>query len=209
VTTNVVNRRVIYTQALASGGSPPTTWNPADKSAGITLSNANLTAAQNTSGANNVRAIASHSTGLYYFEAHMDVRTAQLLVGISNSTASLTAFSGNDNNAIAVNSDGQVWLNGANPTGSPVASFLTGDTVSVSVDMGNHKIWFRTNAGGWNNDILANQNPATNTGGISFSTMAAGPWFPVLSLATLNDAGTANFGATSYAQSVPSGFGNW
>lgn len=35
----------------------------------------------------------------------------------------------------------------------------------LAIDGVNGKLWMRVYAGNWNNDMLANQNPATNTGG--------------------------------------------
>lgn len=202
-------RRFLAPYGKAAAGAA-TTWDPANTNAAITLSNGNLTATQNTAGGFRAyRALASHTTGKYYFEIHADTASANYFSGIGNASASLADFPGDNNNSISIGSDGKVWLNGTNPTGSPVLAWTTGDTLSVAVDMGNTKIWFRTNGSGWNNDVIGNQNPATNTGGISFSTMAAGPWFPMDASGVLNDAFTANFGGTAYAQSTPAGYGNW
>jgi hypothetical protein len=64
-----------YNISIVSGGGSTTTWNPSDKDPGITLSNGNLTATSSTTLANcsvsgycSVRAIASHSTGKFYYE---------------------------------------------------------------------------------------------------------------------------------------------
>src|SRR3979490_3381139 len=53
----------------AAGGAT-TTWNPLDKSANFTLWNGKLTVPDAVGGGvfNSLRAIASHSTGKYYFE---------------------------------------------------------------------------------------------------------------------------------------------
>ncbi len=187
-----------------------TTWNPSDKNANITLSNGNLTATNTFVVAfQSLRAVAAHSIGKYYFESHIDAMTATTVYGIGNATASLSNFTGSDLNSIGWNPNGgDIYLNGSN-FGPNIQGAVTGDTVSIAVDMGNTKIWFRTNGGNWNNDVIGNQNPATNTGGINFSTMNAGPWLPMGTFTANGNANTADFGATAYAQSVPSGFGNW
>jgi hypothetical protein len=88
-------------------------------------------------------------------------------------------------------------------------AFANGNVVCVAVDLTAKKIWWRTNGGTWNNDILSNQNPATGAGGFSFSTLNAGPYFPAIGLNNATEIDAANFGATAYAQPAPSGFGNW
>lgn len=197
----------------AAGGGGTTTWNPSDKSVNITLSNGNLTASDGASGFNGVRGIASHSTGLYYYEIVVSAsgNTGLDLLGIGNASASLVDFTGDNNNSIGYGGDGKIWLNGGNPTGSPIQSYVVGDIIGVATDMTHIKMWFKniTQVSGWNNDVIGNQNPATNTGGISFSTMAAGPWFPQASLEGATSVMTANFGATAYTGTAPSGFGNW
>jgi hypothetical protein len=158
-----------------------------------------------------IRALSSHSTGLYYYEVTPNVisGTGAWIIGIGNATASVSNFVGNDANSIGVTAAGTIWFNSANPVPpSPVAPYTVGNTVGVAVDLTNKKIWFRTNAGNWNNDVIANQNPVGNVGGAGFST-STGPWFPMWNGGAVNDQVTASFGATTYAQPVPSGFGNW
>lgn len=191
---------------------PTTTWNPGAKGGNITLSNGNLTITSTTTSFGAVRGIASHSTGFYYYEVVVSASTniGLIIFGIGNASTNLNSFAGSDNNSIGYGGDGKIWLNGANPVAA-IQTHAVGDTVAVATDETHTKMWFKnvTTASGWNNDILANQNPATNTGGISFSTMAAGPWFPAASIDTSGDVLTANFGATAYSQTPPSGFGNW
>jgi hypothetical protein len=61
----------------------------------------------------------------------------------------------------------------------------------------------RVDAGNWNN------SRTTGAGGISISSLNAGPYFAAISQHNTTEVITANFGATAYAQSVPAGFGNW
>lgn len=195
-----------YKNAVVAAAT--TTWNPADKNAGITLSNGNLTATNPaTSTFISARAIASHSTGKYYYELHSDVQNTFNFPGVGNATGPLSNFAGSDANSVGWVANGNVFINNVAVTG--IQTFVQGDTCCIAVDLGNSKIWFRTNGGNWNNDVIANQNPATNTGGISISGLAAGPYFPMLTQHDPLDKNTANFGATAYAQTAPSGFGNW
>jgi hypothetical protein len=76
-------------------------------------------------------------------------------------------------------------------------------TIGVALDITNSKIYFidLTNNGQWNDSATA--NPATNTGGTTVSV--TGALFPVLTVWSLSSA-TANFGASAFVGTVPSGF---
>jgi hypothetical protein len=198
-----------------AASAPPatTTWNPADKGADITLTNGNLTATDNNVPAGNfmsVRAIASHSSGKFYYETTTTtVGGTSALPGMGNSTASLTAFLGADANAVSFWPSGTVDIN--NTIVTTIQTWATGDTVGIAVDLTAQLIWFQTThlgvAGNWNNSGTA--NPATGVGGVSISTMAAGPYFPMVMVHDTTCSHAANFGATAYTQTPPSGFGNW
>jgi len=196
--------------AAAVGGST-NTWNPADTYAPYTtFSSGNLTLTKNTgSFFAGTRAVGSASTGKYYWEVHMDVLVGQIGLGIANAAANLPGYAGNDNNEIGWSvgpaGGGNIFFN--NAFKGTVSSAVTGDTCCVAWDGGNKKIWFRTNGGNWNNS--GSDNPATNTGGTDISTLNAGPYFAGIVMETLNDAATANFGATAFAQTMPSGFTRW
>lgn len=195
--------------AGGGGGSPTTTWNPSDKNANLTLSNGNLTATATAGGFTSLRAIASDSSGKRYYEAQLtgSINANNTTIGAGNSSATLASFVGNDANAVGFAGSGTAFINSAGTGG--LQTFTYGDTVCVAFDIGAQKIWFRTNGGNWNNDVIANQNPATGAGGLSTATMAAGPYFPMAGTDSAGDAWTANFGGSAYAQAVPSGFVNW
>lgn len=98
------------------------------------------------------------------------------------------------------------------------AQFYTdGDNVGVAIDFDAHLMWVRVNGGGWNNDILANQNPATGTGGFDYSSFLSGTVYPGYSVywSDNNNGGNqANgpsscvgiFAAGSFVYTPPSGF---
>lgn len=197
----------VVTETIATATN---TWNNADKSANIGLSGlSNLTLTDNAGAYANVRATNSASSGKKYWELHVDAApsTTGLVIGIANAAASLTQFVGNDTNGMGWAGDGRVILSGAVVT--TIQGYVASNTLCFSYNIDISKIWFRTNGGNWNNDVIGNQNPATNTGGISTAGMAAGPYFAIGEGLNINDAFTANFGATAYAQTPPSGFGNW
>lgn len=197
--------------------SSTTTWNPSDKDPGITLSGGNLVATSSTTLANctvsgycAVRSIASHVTsGKFYYEvttANQGAAPFDNCLGIANSAKNLGVnLRTGAADAASICDNGTVTIPGG---GGTAASFVSGNVVSVAVDLGNSKIWFRVNNGNWDN--VPGDDPATNTGGFTISTLNAGPYFAIVQGS--NDANTgftANFGGSSYAQSVPSGFGNW
>jgi hypothetical protein len=86
-----------------------------------------------------------------------------------------------------------------------IQTAVAGNIGCVAYDIGNGTIWFRTNGGNWNNS--GTSNPATNTGGISL--LFGSSVYPAAALYDATDQITVNFGATAYAFTPPTGFGNW
>jgi hypothetical protein len=196
------------------GGGGGVTWNTADKTGTITLSGSNLTATLNSSSIGVVRGSTSHTSGKYYFEATVGTASSTPFwqIGLATATKSLTpTYLGDDTNGLGFSASGADYYNAGNQ--SSWVSAAPGDVICLAVDFTNAKVWARLNGGNWLNDVIGNQNPATNTGGITgltgWGTFMAGPLFPAWSGNTSGDAATANFGGTSYAQTPPSGFGNW
>jgi hypothetical protein len=166
-----------------------TTWNPSDKNAFITLSGGNLVASSNTGGDAGARSIASASTGKKYWE-----NTATALVstggdyslgGIANSTWNLTFM-------------------GASGSSGRVGNVSAGQTLCCAVDIDARKFWYRVNGGSWG----PSGDPAAGTGGTDVSGVT-GALFAAVFMKAIGDSFTANFGATAYSQTPPSGFGNW
>ena len=185
-----------------------TTWNPSDKNAAITLSNGNLT----YSGANNadagVRSIASRSSGKYYWELTLDAfqNGVAIFAGIASASWGLDHMSSSAQ-SIGWRDNGKVQQDGSDL--ATIESWSGGTVLGFALDLDNAKIWFRKDGGNWNND--AGANPATNTNGIAVSGLtgavyAGGDVGLVGGGATTTI--TANFGATAFAQTAPSGFGN-
>lgn len=190
-----------------------TSWDSSTKGTNLTLSNGNLTITGTAASYATVRAFASASSGKKYWEMTLTTRvTAQASItagGFGVSTASTSNFLGSNtvaNASIGWAGDGKIYKNSF--VLSTIQTYTSGDTLCFALDLDNGKIWFRTNGGNWNNSVT--DNPATNTGGQTISGMAAGAIFPMAASGNGNgDVMTANFGASAYAQSVPSGFGNW
>ena len=107
-------------------------------------------------------------------------------------------FPGNDNQSAGFNSIGEYWYGGSvQTTGLP--EWASGDTIDVSVDLVNDKVWVRVNGGSWNNTSI--NGPETNTGGLGiFSGLTS--FYPVLCPGyegTMTIQNTSTYG-------VPSGF---
>ena len=92
---------------------------------------------------------------------------------------------------------------------SSKAGFASGNTLCTAWDFGAMKFWGRVGSGNWNNDIIANQDPANGIGGVSFSSLSTLSVAAALGTNIQNDAATFNMGATAFAQTMPSGFISW
>ena len=100
--------------------------------------------------------------------------------------------------------DGALYRN-ASASGLPNFGLRSaGNVIGMAVDLTARLIWFRVApAGNWNTN--ASYNPATGIGGVDISAIA-GALFPLYSPYTLNDAMTANSGASAFSGAVPAGF---
>jgi hypothetical protein len=208
-----VRRSLLNPSPAVVVAAATTTWNPSDKNAALTLSNGNLTVTDGTGSAHhNMRAIASRSSGKYYFEIFANTQNfaSFTFMGCGNSTESLSTQPGVGSNAVVARGNGQIDFNGSS-IGAWDGIGLTGQTAGIAIDLTAQKIWAWVDATSrWNSDNATNQNPATGAGGYSFAGIASGPYFPFFGMWQLSDQFTANFGATAYAiGSAPSGFGNW
>lgn len=138
-----------------------TTWNPADKGAKITLSNANRTAANlegwNGQGVRSTTSIPVNS-GLWYFEFDDVVLSSGDSIGLFAGTWSLGDKSGDWGYGLTLDENGATY--GYNAIGSPV-----GHNVGIAVDMstagGSRRCWVRYDGGAWANggDPVAGTNP--------------------------------------------------
>jgi hypothetical protein len=200
-----------------AGGAQSSTWNPADTAgAGTTLSNANKTFAPNTSsGTQGARATTSKSTGKLVFEitigASGGVGSSQSGYGLSNAGASfgsLFVASG----CVIVLQNGNYNYNNTGNQASMLANATNGATIMFAVDMDNHLWWATTSAnpGQWNTATTGSANPATNTGGLTWSGLNAA-LFPVgfVSSGTGTDASYTINTVAPFVNAVPSGFAAW
>ena len=187
------------------GGTPTptaTTWNPADL-ANFALSEGNLRAANTVHGDFSVRATSSHTTGKWYWE--FKPNTADMIVGFGTADHAVSGEAYSDNHTAVIYmvvGTGWAWSNNgwASFDSNTVALAAWG---GLAIDLDAGKWWLRRPAG-WVGD------PVAGTGGFSIANLAGIPVFPMLSTQVVNDGDvTANFGATAFAYTTPTGFTGW
>ena len=168
----------------------PSRWNPADKDTTVALSNNNFTATR-SSGSNGtdgtVRATLPQSSGLWTFKVTFTTKsgTATTGIGVANANQPLTgSYLGKTFDGVGWWDDGAVIINDTTVTN--VESYTSGDDGYIAVDLTAKKIWFKKNSGNWNNSGTA--DPVAGTGGISLSTLNAGPFYPMLNMENLTTA---------------------
>lgn len=192
-------------QVIAARQPPPgVTLNPSDKGSGITLSGGNLVASGVAT--NVVRATASLATGKAYFEVTINSGAGgnALGVGIANSGMSLTTGLGLDssNDSLSWYDTDAVYFDNSSIGSAEIMN--NGNTLGIAIDFGAQEFWgcnVSTAPSNWNGS--SSHSPG-GSGGLSFGA-SSGPWFPALGFRNTGQI-TANFGASSFAGSVPSGF---
>jgi hypothetical protein len=196
----------------APGGAPAPTpspapsgpaWNPADKSAAVTLAGFDLIAQGHSgSGQQGVRGTASHTAGKWYYE--FTGVTGEVGCGFANASHNLDELPGlTGTNAVLWYSHGLGWsiynggwLNFDSPE-------PTGSVCALAIDMAAGTCWKR-NPAGWNGD------PAAGTGGYAIPGLcASGPLFPLFNSYNGDGSEAANFGGSAFAYAVPGGFTAW
>ena len=188
---------------LGRGGA--TTWNPADKTSGVILSNLNLRAGfVNTGQIETVRSIASNASGKAYFEITPTNSgfggAGTTAIGFASSAHLLKDVLGNDAYSIGWLSNGQIVVGGG-PYEIDTGEWFAGLALGIAVDFGAKRVWFFHPGSDWN----ANSgDPAANIGGIPYPTTGA------MFAAAMNISGDtidANFGGAPFTFPVPAGFG--
>lgn len=193
-----------------------TTWDPLKKSTSITLSNGNNTAIANTNGnvPNGVKTV-HPITAKSYFETEMVSKSTEVYaaVGVGSLAWSPdTDYIGSGSNV----NIGMLTTNGnANFNGSLLWSMTgpaAGRRIATAIDPVGKLYWARieTSAGvygNWNNSGTA--NPATGTGGNSFSTLT-GPLFAACCcpgiVSTVADSWILHSASSDWTGTAPSGF---
>lgn len=204
-----------FFQTGASGAPAHTyaTWNPSAKGSGIALSNGNLTATGSTGSYSYDQVLANMAFSVpTYWEVllyHSADRASGDNGGIGISTSAIakqsnTAYVGSDSYSAAVWDDGSLAIDNS----QVVVGYLTLSTnpiwlkcVFVPVNL---SFFIGLVGHAWPSSYGGGVPPA---GGPAPANVAAGRYYPAttLSLATTKNYATANFGATAFIDTVPSG----
>lgn len=166
------------------------TWDPANKNAGIALSNGNLTAAN---GGNNqgVRSTIGKSSGKWYWEISPTVVSGS---GASRIGGADSAYAFG---VLGVGATEWAYLNNGNAVNNNSStayglSYTTGDVIGIALDMDAGTITFYKNG---SSQGLA-YSGLTGTVYAAVSTSGAATFWSWV----------ANFGASAFAGAVPSGY---
>lgn len=175
-----------------AGPAGQTAWNPADKDAGITLSNSNRRATgSGGSAGHGVRGVSGKSSGKWYIELRLITISSEYFLGVATSGATLSTISNVysiGGNYLVRSSDGSYFRSGA-LVASGGGSGVNNDYIGISLD-------FTTNtARAYRNGTLQ----ATDTG------LSAGTYFPYFN--TFNSAAVVDVLANPVY--LPSGFSVW
>jgi hypothetical protein len=169
------------------------TWNPSDKSVDVTLSGGNLTATRSSTstGVNDVQARANTGrTSGGYFEIVFSTVVGGAHnpgIGLGNLSQSVNDYPGHTANSIGWFANG--FFRG--PTGvQSTPTFGVGDVIGCELTASTAKFYK-------NGTLVATE-----------SSLPAGTLYPIISVASTTDAGTANFGATAMAY-LPTGVVSW
>lgn len=179
---------VVASLGRGGGTAASSTWNPADKAAGITLTNGNLTATGDAvAGYDNVRGTSSKTTGKWAFEV-TKVGAPGMGVGVGLSTASLTNYLGNDRLlGFGYYHDGFIQDD------SSIDAFSAGDVILLAVDADARLV-----------KLYKNGVQVGTAGG--YALPAAGALFPMFGAGTgVAGSGTLNVNPAS----PPSGYAAW
>jgi hypothetical protein len=149
----------------------------------------------------------SHSTGKFYLEATAVSPSGGWGIGIANSSQTIGAtFMGNGVNNEGAIQNGTIVYNTGSPGNYAGGALSNGDIVGMAIDVGAKLGWWRVGAGNWNANGAA--DPATGANGYDISGVTGDLFFFGMSQSNVTSV-ALNTGAASYAQTSPSGFGNW
>jgi hypothetical protein len=168
------------------------TWNPLDKNADLALSGGDLIATKSGGSWVAVRATMSKSGGKHYFELSGSYAAGYRCGGVGLSSQLLDESLGTGVYGWGHRDDGYKLHSGATAYDY---SWPSPYVIGVAVDLDVGKVWISKN-GTWAGD------PVAGTGEM-FAGLS-GSLFPMISMS--GGSVTANFGASAFSYSVPSGF---
>jgi hypothetical protein len=180
-----------------------------DKDSDVTLSGANY--AYTTAGAGSVRSTPGIFGERYYFEVRISTLSGdtQHYVGVGSPAAAIGNYPGADANALGYRANGDWETDGfAQPLGT---AWAANDVIGVAIDARpaaqgaraqHFRVWFRRN-GTWQ----GSGSPDSGTGFVKPNAGVTGVANAMIGVNTASaNAGTANFGQSTFAHAPPSGY---
>lgn len=207
--THVVQTGLIVPVPDTTPPEATATWNSADEDGEMTFSGGDLIVTG--TGANqwrNCRIITGQTSGLFYAEFRFTNYSTAGWAFFGIGSAYPPGNIGVDANSVGINGDGDVFLNGVSiePASNP---FAINDWVAMAVNITADKLWYKniTTAGTWNAN---GEDPTNSSTGIDISGLTGTPFKAMATIGFIaGDVCEANFGATAYQASMPSGYSNW
>jgi hypothetical protein len=209
---------------LGSGASPGGVFDVNRSNTGtglVTFSNGNRTVTATTS-AGSGRIIGAIGAvplgGKVYFEYKLDnfsFQVGYLGFGAQSTIldgANTVGVPGLDRPGMSVKLSttiGDVVVNGSSTPVLTIAPAISsaGTILCIAYDSTLGKVWVRNGANNWNNDVIANQNPATGTGGISVTPLGTGSFYPTVIYTAAGDTKSINMGdVIPFSLTPPAGF---
>lgn len=181
------------------------TWNGSDKDSTIALSGGNLIATHSSANAGSVRADTSMASGKWYWECTVGSGVASWYCGIAKSTASLTAVPGGDADGWSYTQGGGGFSKFNNATFAAYGNtFTDGDIIGFALDLTAGAIWCSKN-NSWQNSATQAEIEAGDTTHAMYASLS-GTFYPAFGSGADAQVCTANFGASAFSGTVPSGF---
>ncbi len=162
--------------------------NPLDS--GATISDGNLTFTGPTGNAT-TRSSIGLTSGKWYWEVVANAAPAGLLVGIANSSATLSQYLGQNANGWSYCGDGNKYTNASGSAYG--ATYTTNDVIGVAFDADAGTLVFYKN---------------NTSQGTAFSSLTSGPYFPAVGDGSSGSVVSCyvNFGQRPFAYTPPTGF---
>ena len=199
---------------VAAAGAAATTWNSADKTTNLNLSNSDRTVTYGIASNTNegIRSVAATAASqLVYIEHVIGTISTSWVIGFATSVPALTT-GGNIVGASPTRCFGFVasgafqCADSPDHTGAGIASLASGDRIGIAFNTVTAKAWARKNGGAWNSAVGGSQDPATGDGG-RVVAVTGSPYHAWVGMdANTGDVFTTNFATDSWSDAAPSGY---
>lgn len=158
-----------------------------------------------------IRSVSGKTSGKWYWEITVSgagIATANsVMLGIMSTNASITTPANPGSSAqgagLEYNTAANTNVNGVTGDYTGSITWAANDVIGFALDLGAGKCWIHKN-GTW-----LNGTPGSATDVWSGITAAHGPWYAAIGAHSITATATANFGATAFAFTIPSGYTGW